>query len=793
MDRDLLRASNYPFAQFVDAFVHVVWLRDAIDPSVASDYTPDFHAAITTAFRSITCTHDCAVCRDDPKRCPRVAAHIFKEIFANPASWCKEGALLPQSAARAHIIATAPPLEALEHCAFSEPHVAAWCGAHARDPTEIGPQDLEWIDYDEDSTAVENVPPRARNAIGISIAVAMLCMHIHPENPRNFYIQLREAFHGGVAGVGRVADVARAIAEVLLGCRYTTSPAHTPPPWINAFATWCERYCSFVLCAARATSIAAIRASQDIECAVTRDHTIVRIDTQSGAYVEVRWPATVMTILECRMTAHLWSRLLGIATPTDMLVKRADATHVAIVIPERDLVRIMRYAPTHLHCARAVSLGMPVYKTICQNYIQANIDRDAAGARMFIADFLSVLTRDVPASATNTHFEHSLGYLHTILAQFADTLSLHAMRPLLDVSDLDLTPPPPGRLGRTHPYLAPQASESSRVAGFAWSSTTLHGAILAFLCIRDPHIIAIDSVHVMYRMFCENIAAQTACPGAMHVVSEMSQRPSRCPTLIIRGTTYVEIPIEMRGALKEAAPPVAYLYAIIASPLFDRAIAAQLFLSIRLCHGKASVGGTSAPFRLAKMRDNGLAEMNALDREYTTVLPSGPYAELYTPARIRDIGCMQYMTFFLEMLTYTQCDYLNHTNLTVARREFGKYGTAPQPPLSRDTYRGMVTPHHIVRHARRDKRDVQTNRHAYEIFTGVFQHEVLPVLRFRPKATACDISRAGGPLHGCDPLIRECVLEIPIARVRMLDTNPRRAHASTNCKRKRGAPDNMPK
>lgn len=303
------------------------------------------------------------------------------------------------------------------------------------------------------------------------------------------------------------------------------------------------------------------------------------------------------------------------------------------------------------------------------------------------------------------------------------------------------------------------------VEGFHNASNTLHSAMLAFFYLAEPHIIAVDSVRMLFKIFCQNVAFQATAPGCVHVVNALHQLISTPRQQQIRTTAYIEIPTEMYGLVQDDVPPVAYLYTLLVSDLLDSNFASQMFLSIRLCPRMSKILPAQKTFKPANMRPCGVNGLHNLHREYQTTPPTGLYSNLYTAVNAPEIGCMHYLTFFMEMQTYTQWQNLHCGDLKTCQRVFGSRGVDPSSALGPETYRGMLAPAHIIRYARRDGRDLQTNTHAYELNANVFQHNVVPVVRFRNKDWAKDISREvteASPLFGCDPFLRACLFTMPI-------------------------------
>lgn len=663
----------------------------------------------------------------------------------------------------------------------SKEHVAVWCNhgetVNAIPKRAITPGDVDWLHITEGDVTLEYKPNSTiiyRNSAALTIAVALLCKLLAPNEPEKMYIDLRAALRTRSFITSEIEDIYQTICGAVTNRDYNSAAKITPPAWLNQFCNWLHAYRPFMSVQNRVRGIESFRGSSTMQCMLTRDHEMRIEETRTGVFVELRWPREALSPVEARMTMHVWVRYLGLVFADDIAVKIIGDTHTSIVIREQDLLRIMRYAPCHLHCARVIELRMPVYKMLCQNYMQVNNDGDVGGARLFIRDFLSLfVSNSIPLGIIGEKFTSMLGCFHGILARFIDTLSLHATKPFLDEQVLKVAPTRKDDKQMMKNALPPSYRQCvitpeerlEHVEGFHYGSNTIHTAMLAFFYVGEPHLISVDAVRMLHKIFCQNMSFQARSPSCVHVVNALHQSISAPKQQQIRGITYVRIPSEMYGLVQDDVPPVAYLYMLLVSDLLDSNFAAQMFLNIRLCPRTSKVLSASQSFKPADQRLCGVEGLKKMHREYNTDLPTGMYSSLYTLTNAPGIGCMHYLAFFMEMQTYTQWQNLDCGDLRACQRAFGAHGAAPSSSLEKRTYRGMLVPAHIVRYARRDGRDLQTNNHAYELEANIFQHQVVPVVRFREKERDKDISRGNtenSPLFGADPFVRACLFTMPI-------------------------------
>lgn len=778
MDRAVLWTAGYPRTAFVDAFYHVAWLRGGgeVPSGTAHDGArravrevlgaPERHGASCNRDGAPSCDLCLAgaparACGVEVRggRCERRARALIDALFFEHA-W--EGAL-PPCAARCHrMVASSDRWDVMESTLLG----AAWDGA-----ADVAENELDWLDVWVDGERLSAADAvLTRNGAALTAGVAVLCRVVTPDYAaaRQLYIDVREALRT----LEFRSEQARAVYAALATALFPQTRDHEVAPGLEAhmarFTDFMVRNSGMAAMAVPLGSLAALRPGRaaPVACALTADHTLeVRPSAQYGTYVEVRWPAGVLTWLECRMTLHVWARVLGLVDAAHALTKPLACGGTAIVLREGDFVRLLRYAPAALHCARVVSLRMPVYKMLCQNYVQLNMDGDVAAARLFVGDYVSLVADRAPRGLLPA-VPRDLGLLHAVLAVFCDTLVLHATRPFMDVQDLHVActvehPPASFEVQAKSPFGNVTGIES-RVEGFRWESETIYGFLLGFFYASEPHVVAADAVRDMHAVLAANVTEQRNHAAAMQLVSEMCTRLGT--PVQIDGRDYVDVPARMGQLFPADTAPVACLYGLLVSELFERKRAAKALLSIRLCPYKSAVVPHPAPQRPAAARPEGIAGLRAMHRVYAARVPQTPYAALYAAPRVAELGCMTYFTFCLEMLTYAQADTLQHDNLAQSQRDYGRFGTAPRPPLTRDTYRGAVVPAHIVRHARRDAtHDPAVSTHAYELESGVFQHQVVPTARFAD--AGADTTR-GAAYQTADPFLRECLMLMPICEAR---------------------------
>lgn len=792
MDRRVILEKDYPRGQFISAFFSVIWLRGAF-------FIPPDHPLIPIAklafasppppCRRAPDGSACHACESPMRRrvafadnvmpdCVHVVSQMVAFLFFGSA-W---GGELPQCAVRCHrIVVSKSPVEQMEHCCISEEHMARWCvDSKALTSRPMTPGDADWLHVIENGEVLpykKTVISQCRNSAALTIATALLCVKLEPSAPHVLYIKLRDALRSGNPQSAEIDVFYQTICGFVLARNYNTASRSPVPVWADQFSAWLQKYHAFMSIDTRISSIMSFRGKFPMECVLGRDHEMHRIECPSGVYVELRWSRSAMSMIEARTTVHVWVRYLGLVSADDVLVKCVGDTHTVIVLREHDLVRLMRYAPSHLHCSRVIELRMPVYKMLCQNYMQINADGDVGGARLFVRDFLSlVASQVVTQSSVGEKFTSTLGCFHGILGRFVDTLSHHARKPFLDEHVVKVLPETPSNAQRPDlaaPYrgfLVTPPAKMTVVDGFYNGSGTLQSAIVAFFCLSEPHIITVEAVKLLYRLFCQNPRFQSRSSRCMHVVDALYQK-LQSPHNHIQTTAYIEIPSEMYGLVEENVPPVAYLYALLVTDIIPPNFAVQLFLSIRLCPRMNRVFPRPSSFKPADTRTCGVEGLMKLHRVYQTALPTGEYSRLYTAVKAPDIGYMHYLTFFMEMQTYVQWVTLGGGDLQKCKQEFGSYGVDPHSALKPGMYRGMLSPAHIVRYARRDGRDIHTNVHAYEIDANEFQHQVVPVVRFRDSARIKDISRVcadtgspseQSPLVGCDPFLWACLFTMPI-------------------------------
>lgn len=776
MDRAHLLAPGYPRAAFVDAFYHVVWLRrDAL--VIPDDAAYDgFRAAFLTKF-------GCG-----PERPSMPESHVRHRadaLFFGDHPWSGP---IPLWAARCHTIVTSRDKWAVAEAIFLSEQAMP---ADERAGYRINAATIEFCD--PQSAALEKIL-YTRNATALTAGIAVLCMAYAEtgEHARRLYIDMREALRTGNSRTAEVADMASGVLHVLCRSRSDHELAPALVIHMRRLEAFWARYDGLHLSPHDIRSLASLRSRRgaQLECGLTTDHALTEQASEFGDHVEISWSSDVMSPLECRMTLRLWSALLGFVDPLHALIKPVQQGRHAIVLRKKDYARLLQYSPARLHCARIISLRMPVYKMVCQNYVEANMTRDKAGAVAVVKDLVSMLASDIPESATDVpHID--LGMLHGLLALFGDTLALHTTRPYLDPQDLqvcvrELPVPVTGLDSFLADPDAPTAFQNvadtaSVVKGFAWHSETIYGCMLAFLCLREPHVMSRDAVRDLCKILGQRIGSQPQHRIGMSVLSDMWSRYS-APSVTILDTGYVDIPQEMPGIVPSDARPVSYVYGLLLSGLVERKQAARILMTIRLSPEKTPFLCMPTPLQLAETRAEGVPGLRAMHREYSGV-PHGPFAELYTPPSVRELGCMQYWVFFLEMLTYVQGDVLHCDNLDLCRREYGRFGSRPHAPLTESTFRGAVTPHHVVRLARRDTtHDPSRTTHAYELERGLFQNQVVPTVRFAADARSEDYSRLapGTPFAGADPFLLECVFMIPIDHVRI-------ESSEQACKRKRAS------
>ncbi len=765
----------------MDAFYHVVWLRGVFAVPDGAAYG-GFRAAVQAvlgdaAAHGASCNraHEssfCDVCLAGAPvevcgvavcggRCEKRARMLIECLFFD-ATWA--GALAP-CAVRCHrMVASSDRWDVMESTLLSE----TWSD---EDGAEVGENEVDWLALTvEDEVLDATAAVLTRNATALTAALAVLCRVVTYDyvTARQLYIDVREALHS----IEFRSDQARSVYNAVVAALFPQTSEHeTAPelvPHMARFTDFIRRSAGMATTTVRLGCTAALARSRasPVECALTADHTLQVHRSQFGNHVEVQWPAGAISWLECRMTLHVWTNVLKLVDRMHTLIKpRPDG--VGIVLRESDFVRLLRYAPAHLHCARAISLRMPVYKMLCQNYVQLNMDRDEAAAVLFAADYMSLVADGVPARILRTPHA-DLGLLHAVLSVFGDTLALHAMLPYMDMQGLRMS-----SRTKTAPTLAAPRCEifldtshiASVVDGFAWSSTTIYGLLLGFFCINEPHVIASSAVRDLHQVMTANILEQRNHVAAMQVIAELCGRLS-VPTEVIDGAEFVDVPLQMGGSFPADTAPVACLYGLLTSRLFDRKQAAKILLAIRLAPGKTVVFPKPAPLRPAAMRAEGIAGLRALHREYAARVPDAPYARLYDAPRVAELGCMQYFTFVLEMLTYTQSTTPDYDNLEQCQREFGRFGAHPHTPLIMESYRGTMTPQHVLRYTRRDAaHNPAQSTHAYELESGVFQHQVVPTVRHRAAQCGQDVTRTAR-FHGSDPFMRECLFTIPVSTVR---------------------------
>jgi hypothetical protein len=370
--------------------------------------------------------------------------------------------------------------------------------------------------------------------------------------------------------------------------------------------------------------------------------------------------------------------------------------------------------------------------------------------------------------------------LHGLVGLFADTLPLHLQKPLLDAGRLRVIPRETYDESRSTSFgeslvsarVGPfqnAADNATVVKGIEWTATTIYGAMVAFLCVREPHVIAGTAVRELFDLMTRRVHNQPKFRAAMAVVSELWGRFSR-PAMLIDGSPYVDIPLDMPTTSLDNAPPVAYIYGFLLSDYIDRKQAARILLDIRLSPEKSTFLSAPTPLQLAETRDEGVAGLRSLAREYSSSPPTGAFARLYTRPGVAELGCLQYFLFLLEMRSYVQGDALHCDNLSQCAREYAHRGSRPHAPLQRDTFRGAVTTAHILRYARRDDtHDPARTTLAYELEPGVFQNNVVPTVRLREAFRGEDYSRLGpdSPFVGADPFLIEAAFMFPVDTVQV--------------------------
>ncbi len=791
MDRAALLVPAYPAAAFVDAFYHVVWSRRGsltIPPSpLYASFREAARECLTRRAFPATCPKQqppnlCPACSDVSawlfdasvpcaRMCEPRARALIEYLFFGDAVWTGE---LPPCALRCHTIVTSRDAWAVAEAiaipiCTPPPHPRARHGINRislvldRETEALGPRIL------------------SENVAVISASLVVLCKVIAPADAaRQLYIDLRESLRTGTCRTAQVESVRALVLQTLFSGHVPDCdvPADLLPHAARLRDFW-TRHAALGISAHDLPSLSELRPrrSTRLMCRLTRDHERVENASQFGSYVELFWPDSQMSPLECRLTVRLWTELLKFVDPMHVLIKALPCGKNSIVLRRTDYVRLLQYSPSRLHCARIISLRMPVYKMMTQNYVEANMTHDHAGAVAFVKDLVSLITTSIPDQATDHHHK-DIGMLHALLALYGDSLPLHVTKPYLEVHNMRITSHETrtvqtetggfSDLATSVPRITPfhnVADNATVVEGFEWTSLTLYGCLAGFLCIREPHIILATSVRTLFELMTRHVREQPTFRVAMSVVSELWGRFSR-PAIVINSNAYVDIPIEMPCVF--GVPPVTYIYGFLLSEFIDRRLAGQLLLTIRLCPEKTPFLSRPSPLRLAETRDEGLVGMHALAREYSPTPPTGPFALLYSSPGVAELGCLQYMLFYLEMLTYVQCNALHCDNLSRCIKEYARCGNRPHPPLHPNTFRGSVTPHHVVRYARRDMtHDPARTRFAYELEPGVFQHEVVPTVRFHEAHRADDYARLGpeSPFVGADPLLLEATFMIPVDRI----------------------------
>lgn len=790
MDRAVLQTGGYPRAKFVDAFLNVVWLRGAfaIPPDAAYE---KFRVAVRHVLGASdiysSCghpsgAHACGACSAaTPLRiweanvvgaqCHRRASMLIERIFfgEEPEECRWTGPLVP-CAVRCHrIVMGSSRWEIMENIML----IDTW---HTQSDGDVDENEVDWLDVEIDGAPLTGAADvMTRNATAFTAGIVILCSTVTHDHAaaRQLYIDVREALRTMTFR----SEQARAVYNAIVAALFPMTREHdTSPdlvPHMKHFSEFIVKRANMVTAPVRVSSCASLqrRRGPVPECALTRTHTLHRQDTQCGAYVEIQWSEGALSWLECRMTLHLWTHILKVVDPMHALIKPRHDGGTAIVLREADFVRLLRYAPAHLHCARIISLRMPVYKMLCQNYVQLNADLDAAAAALFVADFMSLISDHVPANTLQS-VHTDIGLLHALLSVFGDTLALHATQPYLDPENLQVSHCAPiapasfaARRGNSEGVFG-TGGLASVVNGFKWSSTTIYGFLMGFLCIKEPHIISTESVCALRRTMAANLVEQRHHVAVIHVIGVLETRMCM-PSENIDGVDYVDIPVEIGAPFPQSVAPVVLLYGLLTSTMFDRKLAAKILLSIRLSPTKSCIAAAPMPMHPAAQRPEGIAGLRNMHREYAAHTPEGLYTQLYAPTRVAELGCMQYFTFFLEMLTYAQTKTLCHDNLEQCQREFGRFGTRPHAPLTNESYRGMVTPQHILRYARRDEATHQpaVTSAAYELEAGVFQHQVVPTMQFARANHHVDMTRAAA-FHSNDAFMRECLFMIPVGVVR---------------------------
>lgn len=799
MDRRALLAADYPSAGFVDAFYHVVWarrgalsipperrfapFRDAARSILTRSLLPDTCRAITPDQLGLRPLPLCPECSDasawlfdasEPcaRMCPPRAMTLIRHLFFSPGQWEGE---LPPCAVRCHLIVTSKdPWEKAEaiimHPPRAFPHYPH--ASHAVNCVELV--------LDRETTRFARLG-YTENMTAITAALVILCKAVAPaESARQMYIDLREALRTGTVRTPEIESLRALVLKTLFGTDATDYEVGGDlRKFMADMRDFLDRHAALSISAHDLPSLSELRPrrSSKLVCKLTRDHERVEHVSQFGSYVELFWPDAQMSALECRLSIRLWTKILGFVDPMHVLIKTLPCGKNAVVLRRADYVRLLQYAPSRLHCARVISLSMPVYKMLCQNYVEANMTHDAAGAVAFAKDLMSLLTVSVPETITDAAHAN-LGMLHPLLNLYGDSLHLHLQKPLLEPNCMRITANetslrPEDVFGATLPESARitpfhnAADNATMVDGFLCDSENMYGCLVGFLCIKEPHVIRAESVRVLFEIMTRNVRDQPTFRVAMSVVAELWSRFSR-PNVTINGKNYIDIPLEMPGNSVHGVPPVTYIYGFLLSKFIDVRQAGQLLTTIRLCPEKTPFLSRPTPLRLAETRDEGIPGLRSLAREYSSTPPSGPFAQLYSLPAVAELGCLHYALFYMEMLTYVQCKALHTDNIDRLIKDYARCGNRPRPPLRPTTYRGSVAPAHVVRYARRDfAHDPARTRHAYELEPGVFQHEVVPTVRFCESVRNEDFSRMGmdTPFVGGDPLLVEAVFMIPIDRI----------------------------
>jgi hypothetical protein len=609
------------------------------------------------------------------------------------------------------------------------------------------------------------------NSTALTIATYMLCHLLSPGNHHKLYMDVRFA----LITPGTAVEPTRTIRDFIVSCLTGIDYVGAIVPWKDTFFMWLKKYRNVVAMPHDLYNVECLSLGSDLICSLENNFSLYPVpdnEPPGASPADSKYMDIVMknkSIVACRYTVHLWTRILNLVHPQFVRCFMFQGKPVIRLLRE-DVMRLMRHAIVHLHCAGIVQLRMPVYKILCQNFVQSNIDGDDAGLSLCVRNLLCMLQGRTMARIMPVHSPYvnyaGIGILPAIISRMRGNVWMSARRSYIDDNGLRFRfngsgrKEQPGFIHRPGDGIPLDSFGTLHIDGFEPACPSIHLSLIAFLLPWKEHIISADAVCVLYESL-QRSHTMGVCYKTMGVLSalySLTTSKREQDYIVINNVKYVEIPKKLPNIVPENYHTVSYIYALLASDEISDDVATDCFRHIIINPNDIPLAGTEGVILHPVTRKYGPFSLRCMQKVYSRELPPHQMNSLYT---LSDYDCMEHMealVFILEMQSYVQSSVTTQSTLEKLQRTF-MHKAGIGEALTSSTYRGEIQPANIVRYHRDDKRELKTNTLAYELERGMTQANTLPVVVHTYKAPH---DNPASIFHGCDPILQECVFLYPL-------------------------------